>query len=46
MKETISLKGDKSLWLDFTVKLKKQKKEVWQVLEPFIRRYVNKHEYR
>ena len=39
MKEVISLKGDRNLWLDFTNKVKKNKKQIWEVLEPFIKKY-------
>jgi len=42
MKDVITLKGNRDLWTDFTNKLKKQRKQVWQVLEPFIRKYLKK----
>ena len=42
MKDIISLKGNRDLWTDFTIKLKKEKKQVWEVLEPFIRKYLKK----
>lgn len=39
-KEVITLKGDRNLWMEFTIKLKKQKKEVWNVLEPWIKKFL------
>ncbi len=42
MKDTISFKGERNLWIDFVSKIKKQRKEVWQVLKPFIEDYIKK----
>lgn len=42
MKECIALKGDKDTWLDFAIKVKKNKQKIWDVLEPFIKEYTNK----
>ena len=42
MKDTITLKGDRNLWIDFVSKIKKERKEVWQVLESFIKDYLKK----
>lgn len=42
MKDTITIKGDRNLWFDFVAKLKKERKEVWQTLEPFIKDYLKK----
>ena len=39
-KEVITLKGDRNLWMEFTIKLKRQKREVWKVLEPWIEKYL------
>lgn len=44
MKDTITLKGERNLWIDFISCLKKQKKEVWQVLEKFIKDYLRENE--
>lgn len=41
-KDIISLRGDRDEWLDFVAKIKKQKKEVWDVIGPFIRKYATK----
>ena len=43
MKDTITLKGDRNLWIDFVSKIKKERKEVWQVLESFIKDYLKKN---
>ena len=42
MKDTITLKGDRNLWIDFVAKIKKEKKEVWQVLEKLIKEYLKR----
>ena len=42
MKDTITLKGNRNLWIDFIAKIKKERKEVWEVLEPFIKDYLKK----
>lgn len=42
MKDTICFKGERNLWIDFVAKLKKERKEVWQTLESFIKDYLNK----
>lgn len=40
MKETITFKGDRNLWIDFVSKVKKQRKQVWEVLEKLLRDYL------
>lgn len=40
MKETICFKGNRDLWIDFVAKIKKQRKEVWEALKPFIQQYL------
>lgn len=42
LKDTITLKGNRNLWIDFVAKIKKERKEVWQVLEKFIKQYLRK----
>ena len=42
--ETITIRGERELWLDFTHKVKKDKKKVWPVLRPFLRKYVSSDE--
>ena len=46
MEDIISIRGDRDLWLDFTHKIKKQKKKgretVWKVLNLFIKDYLKK----
>jgi len=44
MKDTITLKGERNLWIDFVGCIKKQRKEVWEVLEKFIRSYLKNNE--
>lgn len=36
----ISFRGDRNSWQDFIYKVKKNKKQVWQVLEPMLKEYV------
>ena len=44
MKYTISLRGERELWLEFVHKAKKEKKKVWEVLGPFLKKYVKANE--
>lgn len=37
---TITIKGDRDLWLDFMYKVKKEKKRAWDILELFIKKYL------
>jgi len=41
MNDIITIRGERELWLDFTHKVKKDKKKVWPVLRPFLRKYVS-----
>lgn len=43
MKDVITFKGDRNLWIDFVAKIKKERKEVWQVLEKLIKEYLKKN---
>jgi hypothetical protein len=38
--ELISLRGDRDIWLDFTHKIRKNKKKVWEILEPMLKEYI------
>jgi len=40
MKDIITLRGDRDIWIDFVAKLKKERKEVWEILERFIKSYL------
>ena len=42
MKDIITLRGDRNLWIDFIAKIKKERKNVWEVLEKFIKSYLKK----
>ena len=44
MKDSISIRGERGLWLDFIHKAKKEKKKAWDVLSPFLRKYVSADE--
>jgi hypothetical protein len=44
MKHVITIRGERELWLDFAHKTKKDKKKVWDVLGPFLRKYVTSDE--
>jgi len=39
-KDVLTLKGDRDLWIDFVAKVKKEREEVWGVLEKFIKKYL------
>ncbi len=41
-KSVITFKGDRDTWIDFVSKIKKQRKKVWEVLEPLIKEYIKK----
>ena len=41
-KEIITFRGNRDLWIDFVAKVKKERKQVWQVLEKFIKSYLKK----
>jgi hypothetical protein len=41
MKDIITLRGERELWLDFIHKAKKEKKKVWDVLNPYLRKYIS-----
>lgn len=40
MKDVITIKGDRDLWIDFVAKVKKQRKQVWEVLELYIKDFL------
>jgi len=40
MYDPISLRGERDLWLEFSYKIKKDRKVVWQVLRRFITKYL------
>ena len=39
MSHTITIRGQRDLWLEFVHKTKKEKKTVWEALKPFIKKY-------
>ena len=41
MKDVITIRGERDLWLDFIHKTKKEKKKAWDVLSPFLKKYVS-----
>ncbi len=42
MREIITFRGERDLWIDFVAKVKKERKEVWEVLESLIKQYLKK----
>ena len=44
MKDIITLRGDRELWLSFIYRAKKERKKVWEVLSPFLKKYVLSNE--
>ena len=38
----ISFRGDRNIWQDFIYKIKKNKKQVWEVLEPMLNDYIKR----
>ena len=43
---TITIRGDRNVWIDFVATVKKQKKDVWEVLEPLLKNYIKKNKKR
>lgn len=41
--DIISLKGDRNTWQDFVHKVKKNKKQVWDVIKPMLKEYIKKN---
>ncbi|MEX0920479.1 MAG: hypothetical protein WDZ69_02760 [Candidatus Pacearchaeota archaeon] len=41
-KEIITFRGNRDLWIDFVSKVKKERKNIWEVLEGFIKTYLRK----
>ena len=41
-KQSITLKGRRSLWLDFVYEVKKNKSQVWDELKIFLEEYIKK----
>jgi len=39
-KDAISIKGDRNVWIDFVAECKRQKTEVWAVLEPYLKQFI------
>jgi hypothetical protein len=39
----ISLRGNRDLWQDFMYKIKKNKKQVWEILEPMLKDYIKRN---
>ncbi len=44
MKDIITIRGERELWLEFTHKTRKEKKKVWDVLTPFLKKYISADE--
>jgi hypothetical protein len=44
MKDVITLRGERGLWIDFIYKVKKEKKKAWDVLSPFLKKYISADE--
>ncbi len=41
MKDIITIRGEREIWIDFIYKAKKEKKKVWDVLNPYLRKYIS-----
>ena len=39
MNDIITIRGERELWLNFIHKVKKDRKKVWNVLSPFLKKY-------
>lgn len=36
------MRGNREMWLDFTHKIRKDRKKVWDILQPMIKDYMKK----
>ncbi len=41
MKYVITLRGERDMWLNFIHKIRKNKRRVWDILSPYLRKYVS-----
>jgi hypothetical protein len=41
MKDVITIRGERELWLNFIHKAKREKKKAWEVLSLFLRKYIS-----
>ena len=39
-KDILTFRGDRNVWIDFVSKVKKDRKEVWEVLSKLISKYI------
>ena len=39
MKDVITLRGERELWIEFIHKAKKERRKAWDVLIPFLKKY-------
>ena len=44
MKYTISLRGERDIWLEFIHKAKKEKRKAWEVLSRYLKKYIDADE--
>jgi hypothetical protein len=44
MKDIITIREERDLWIDFIHKAKKEKKKAWDVLSPFLKKYLSSDE--
>ena len=40
MKDTISIRGERELWIEFIHKAKKERKKIWDVLSPYLKKFI------
>jgi len=41
MKDVITLRGERELWVEFIYKAKKERRKAWDVLSPFLKKYLS-----
>jgi hypothetical protein len=44
MKDTLSIRGERDLWIEFVHKTKKEKRRAWDVLSPYLKKYIDTDE--
>ena len=43
-KDTITIRGDRNLWLEFSHAVKKNRSEIWDILKPLLVKYISNSE--
>ena len=45
MKNIITIRGERELWIEFIHKAKKERKKAWEILNPYLRKYISSDQH-